>query len=197
MDMEADTKVPIILGRPFLCTAKAIINVYEGKLTLGVGDESVCLKIANSVSTGGELMNHDVGVNEVMRGEPWDVFNHFDARKMDLRHQVCILYLRIDFRCLGRKRELKIWLRHENARNSLEIGPRRVTRHPRSILSRYVRHLVNYAGQPPVAIRDGQLENCRGTRRDRECLKMFKNPGFQILPPISFHTSCSLPYEAI
>ncbi|KAD2804767.1 hypothetical protein E3N88_38144 [Mikania micrantha] len=62
IDMEADTTVPIILGRPFLRTAKAIIDVYEGKLTFRVGDESVCLKIANSVSAAGELVHQVDGV---------------------------------------------------------------------------------------------------------------------------------------
>ncbi|KAD7479075.1 hypothetical protein E3N88_02211 [Mikania micrantha] len=101
--------VPIILGRPFLRTAKAIIDVYEGKLTFRVGDESVCLKIAKSMSVGGELVHQvdgvilvsdELGVNEVMGGGPWDVgdrgpdliageevFNQFDAIKMNWSHQ--------------------------------------------------------------------------------------------------------------
>ncbi|KAD6119860.1 hypothetical protein E3N88_11131 [Mikania micrantha] len=82
MDMEADTKVPIILGRPFLRTAKAIIDAYEGKLTFRVGDESVCLKIAKSMRADGELVHQVDGVNlvsdevsvaEVMGEGPWDV----------------------------------------------------------------------------------------------------------------------------
>ncbi|XP_021986440.1 uncharacterized protein LOC110882825 [Helianthus annuus] len=38
LDMEADERVPIILGRPFLRTAKALIDVYDGKITLRVGE---------------------------------------------------------------------------------------------------------------------------------------------------------------
>ncbi|XP_022007224.1 uncharacterized protein LOC110906392 [Helianthus annuus] len=49
LDMEADEKVPIILGRPFLCTAKAIIDVFNGKITLQVGEERVTFKIACSM----------------------------------------------------------------------------------------------------------------------------------------------------
>ncbi|XP_076884732.1 uncharacterized protein LOC143534005 [Bidens hawaiensis] len=37
LDMEADEKVPIILGRPFLRTAKELIDVCDGKITLRVG----------------------------------------------------------------------------------------------------------------------------------------------------------------
>ncbi|GJZ25651.1 reverse transcriptase domain-containing protein [Tanacetum coccineum] len=34
VDFEADPRVPIILGRPFLRTAKALVDLYEEKLTL-------------------------------------------------------------------------------------------------------------------------------------------------------------------
>ncbi|XP_076904889.1 uncharacterized protein LOC143560449 [Bidens hawaiensis] len=40
LDMEADERVPIILGRPFLRTTRAIIDVFEGKITLRAGDDS-------------------------------------------------------------------------------------------------------------------------------------------------------------
>ena len=40
LDFEEDEDVPLILGMPFLYTAKAIIDVYDGTLTLRVGDES-------------------------------------------------------------------------------------------------------------------------------------------------------------
>ena len=36
LDMEEDSTVPIILGRPFLATRKAQINVQEGELKLRV-----------------------------------------------------------------------------------------------------------------------------------------------------------------
>ncbi|XP_022001718.1 uncharacterized protein LOC110899151 [Helianthus annuus] len=45
LDMEADLRVPIILGRPFLRTAKALIDVYDGKITLMVGEERESLLI--------------------------------------------------------------------------------------------------------------------------------------------------------
>ncbi|XP_021998248.1 uncharacterized protein LOC110895271 [Helianthus annuus] len=45
LDMEADERVPIILGRPFLRTAKAIIDVFDGKISLRAGDEVVTFEI--------------------------------------------------------------------------------------------------------------------------------------------------------
>ena len=41
MDIENDALVSIILGRPLLAMAGAVINVKEGLLTLTIGDEEV------------------------------------------------------------------------------------------------------------------------------------------------------------
>ncbi|KAL7602379.1 uncharacterized protein LOC111910515 [Lactuca sativa] len=46
LDMEENLKVPIILGRPFLNTACALIDMHESTLTLRVGDDSVIFKAA-------------------------------------------------------------------------------------------------------------------------------------------------------
>ncbi|GJT34622.1 reverse transcriptase domain-containing protein [Tanacetum coccineum] len=40
MDFDADSRVPLILGRSFLKTGRALIDVYEGELTLRVGKEA-------------------------------------------------------------------------------------------------------------------------------------------------------------
>ncbi|GKE45428.1 reverse transcriptase domain-containing protein, partial [Tanacetum coccineum] len=41
IDFEVDPRVPIILGRPFLPTARALMDLYEEKLTLRVRNEEV------------------------------------------------------------------------------------------------------------------------------------------------------------
>ncbi|GJV44337.1 reverse transcriptase domain-containing protein [Tanacetum coccineum] len=41
VNFEPDPRVPIILGRPFLRTAKALIDLYEEKLTLRVGRDEL------------------------------------------------------------------------------------------------------------------------------------------------------------
>ena len=41
MDIKEDSNIPIILGRPFLATTRAIIDVKKGKLTFEVGEEKV------------------------------------------------------------------------------------------------------------------------------------------------------------
>ncbi|GJY56507.1 reverse transcriptase domain-containing protein [Tanacetum coccineum] len=44
VDFEADPRVPIILGRPFLRTAKALVDLYEEKLTLWIGNEELVFR---------------------------------------------------------------------------------------------------------------------------------------------------------
>lgn len=41
MDIDGDCQIPIILGRPFLATVGAIIDVKRGNLTFEVGDEKI------------------------------------------------------------------------------------------------------------------------------------------------------------
>nr|GFB72278.1 hypothetical protein [Tanacetum cinerariifolium] len=44
LDFVADPRVPLILGRPFLSTAHALIDVYEGEIILRHDDQSLTLK---------------------------------------------------------------------------------------------------------------------------------------------------------
>ncbi|GJW03136.1 hypothetical protein Tco_1561992 [Tanacetum coccineum] len=44
LDMPEDIKVPLILRRPFLSTARAKIDVYKRKITLRVGEENIIFK---------------------------------------------------------------------------------------------------------------------------------------------------------
>ncbi|GJT84320.1 putative reverse transcriptase domain-containing protein [Tanacetum coccineum] len=51
LDMPEDVKVPLILGRPFLSTAHAKIDVYKRKITLRVGEENIILKSVKPTSS--------------------------------------------------------------------------------------------------------------------------------------------------
>ena len=53
MQMEEDTKIPLLLGRPFLATGATLINVHKGELTLRVGNESVHFNINRSLEHQG------------------------------------------------------------------------------------------------------------------------------------------------
>ncbi|GJU05362.1 reverse transcriptase domain-containing protein [Tanacetum coccineum] len=45
VDFDADSRVPLILGRSFLKTGRALIDVYEGELTLRVGKEAITFNL--------------------------------------------------------------------------------------------------------------------------------------------------------
>ncbi|GJU58821.1 reverse transcriptase domain-containing protein [Tanacetum coccineum] len=49
LEMDEDVSVTIILGRPFLTTARAVIDVHDGKLSLRVGKERVTFNIGKSM----------------------------------------------------------------------------------------------------------------------------------------------------
>ena len=49
MDMEEDTQVPLLLGRPFLATGTALIDMKKGEFTLRVGEEVVHFKLNTSL----------------------------------------------------------------------------------------------------------------------------------------------------
>ena len=50
LDMEEDLEVPLILGRPFLATGRALIDVQQGNLILRINMNMlslICLKLCN------------------------------------------------------------------------------------------------------------------------------------------------------
>nr|GEZ15654.1 reverse transcriptase domain-containing protein [Tanacetum cinerariifolium] len=50
LDFIADIRVPLILGRPFLSTAHALIDIYEGEIILRHDDQSLTLKCGDMPS---------------------------------------------------------------------------------------------------------------------------------------------------
>ncbi|GJV28433.1 reverse transcriptase domain-containing protein [Tanacetum coccineum] len=51
VDYESDPRVPLILGRPFLRTARALIDVYGEEMILRDGDERLILNMRNDTSS--------------------------------------------------------------------------------------------------------------------------------------------------
>ncbi|GJZ44964.1 reverse transcriptase domain-containing protein [Tanacetum coccineum] len=45
VDLSQDPRVPLILGRSFLKTSRALIDVYEGEITLRVGKEAITFNL--------------------------------------------------------------------------------------------------------------------------------------------------------
>ncbi|GJV49175.1 DNA-directed DNA polymerase [Tanacetum coccineum] len=49
IDMEEDHRIPIILGRPFLATTHAMIDVFNKKISFEVGDEIITFDLEKSM----------------------------------------------------------------------------------------------------------------------------------------------------
>nr|GEV68309.1 reverse transcriptase domain-containing protein [Tanacetum cinerariifolium] len=60
LDFIADPRVPLILGRPFLSTAHAIIDVHEGEIILRHDKQSLMLKCADTPFTSKSLNKIDL-----------------------------------------------------------------------------------------------------------------------------------------
>nr|GEY71177.1 reverse transcriptase domain-containing protein [Tanacetum cinerariifolium] len=61
VDFDADPRVPLILGRSFLKIGRALIDVYEGELTLRVGNKAITFNLDQtlrySANYDAELIN--------------------------------------------------------------------------------------------------------------------------------------------
>nr|GEZ24923.1 reverse transcriptase domain-containing protein [Tanacetum cinerariifolium] len=51
VDYESDPRVPLILGRPFLRTARALIDVHDEEMTLHDGDERLTLNMKHDTAS--------------------------------------------------------------------------------------------------------------------------------------------------
>ncbi|GJU28364.1 putative reverse transcriptase domain-containing protein [Tanacetum coccineum] len=72
VDFEADPRVPIILRRPFLCTARALVDLYEEKLTLRVRNEEVLFYTdKSSRNNSSDIQSvHCININDFSRDKP-------------------------------------------------------------------------------------------------------------------------------
>ncbi|PIN25886.1 DNA-directed DNA polymerase [Handroanthus impetiginosus] len=49
LDMEVDSEIPIILGRPFLATGRTLIDVQKGELTMRVQDQQITFNVFKAI----------------------------------------------------------------------------------------------------------------------------------------------------
>ncbi|GJS49564.1 reverse transcriptase domain-containing protein [Tanacetum coccineum] len=81
VNFEPDLRVPINLGRPFLRTAKALIDLYEEKLTLRVGSDALVFYAEKSEKSKNKQFAHAISVIDFSKDEPFSgsTTNHSDA----------------------------------------------------------------------------------------------------------------------
>ncbi|KAJ9560618.1 hypothetical protein OSB04_005778 [Centaurea solstitialis] len=72
LDFEADRNCPIIVGRPFLATGRALIDVQKGELTMRVNDQQVTFNLFKTLKYNGEIedcsaitLSDDLEINSI------------------------------------------------------------------------------------------------------------------------------------
>ncbi|GKF25979.1 reverse transcriptase domain-containing protein, partial [Tanacetum coccineum] len=71
VNFELDPRVPIILRRTFLCTAKALIDLYEETLTLRVGKEELVYYADKSEKNKNKHFVHAIFVIDFSKDDPF------------------------------------------------------------------------------------------------------------------------------
>ncbi|GJZ38932.1 reverse transcriptase domain-containing protein [Tanacetum coccineum] len=76
VDFEPDPRVPLILGRSFLKTSRALIDVYEGEITLRIGREAITFNLDQTSRYTAD-------------------YNHMTANRIDVIDMACEEYSQI------------------------------------------------------------------------------------------------------
>ncbi|GJS31541.1 reverse transcriptase domain-containing protein [Tanacetum coccineum] len=71
VNFKPDPRVPIILGRPFLRTAKALIDLYEETLTLRVGKEELVYYADKSEKNKEKNFVHAISIIDFLKDDPF------------------------------------------------------------------------------------------------------------------------------
>ncbi|GJU69226.1 reverse transcriptase domain-containing protein [Tanacetum coccineum] len=71
VNFQPDPRVPIILGRPFLRTAKALIDLYEEKLTLRVGKDELVYYADKSEKNKDKNFVHAISIINFSKDDPF------------------------------------------------------------------------------------------------------------------------------
>ena len=101
LDMDEDSDVTLILGRPFLATTRTINDVGMGELVLYVGDETITLQARDSVKISSDrddftssvnMSNHVVqpSSQETPRKNAMETCSsHYDSNRMITMNECC------------------------------------------------------------------------------------------------------------
>ena len=96
LDMEEDSQVPLLLGRPFLASGAALIDMQKGVLTLRVGDEAAAFNLIKGMhNIDIDRENFNV-VDDVYNLNP-DVHNDCNARIFINEKEMNFQYIEDDY----------------------------------------------------------------------------------------------------
>ena len=97
LDMEADSQVPLLLGRPFLATGAALIDMQKGVLTLRVGEEAAAFNLIKGMQDIDiDRENFNV-VDDVYTTHNLDVHNDCNAQIFINEKEMNFQYIKDDY----------------------------------------------------------------------------------------------------
>ncbi|GKA62034.1 DNA-directed DNA polymerase [Tanacetum coccineum] len=79
LEINEDELVPIILGKPFISTARAVVDIHKGKLSLRVGSKTITFNIGKSIKSKHSCDNYLYCTDHTIKlvQEQWvDTVNH-------------------------------------------------------------------------------------------------------------------------
>ena len=90
LDMEEDSQVPLLLGRPFLATEAALIDMQKGILTLRVGEETADFNLIRSLRNL-DIERDDIkSVRDVFVNNSdfyYDCYDHLSINEKEMNFQ--------------------------------------------------------------------------------------------------------------
>ncbi|GJR76854.1 zinc finger, CCHC-type containing protein [Tanacetum coccineum] len=86
LDMPEDSRVPIILGRPFLATARAMIDVFNKKITLRVGDNEVIFDVDQSIKRPSTKDGECYGIDDCLKPLSQEFLDHLKEHGIIAHH---------------------------------------------------------------------------------------------------------------
>ena len=96
LDMEEDSQVPLLLGRPFLATGAALIDMQKGVLTLRVGEEAAAFNLIKSMQNIDIDIENCIVVDDVYTYNP-DVHNDYNAQIFINEKEINSQYIEDDY----------------------------------------------------------------------------------------------------
>nr|GEU67876.1 reverse transcriptase domain-containing protein [Tanacetum cinerariifolium] len=127
VDFDADPRVPLILGRSFLKTERALIDLFEGELTLRVGKEAITFNLDQTSRYSAN-------------------YNDMTANRIDVIDMACEEYSQ---EVLGFTDVIGIVLGHKISKNGIEVDKAKVDviatlPHPTNVKG--IRSFLGHAG---------------------------------------------------
>nr|GEY10628.1 DNA-directed DNA polymerase [Tanacetum cinerariifolium] len=90
IDFDADPRVPLLLGRSFLKTERALIDVFEGELTLRVGKEAITINLEQTSRYSANY--NDMTANRIDVIDMASNYNDMTANRIDVIDMACEEY---------------------------------------------------------------------------------------------------------